>query len=237
MVLLSPIERATRLLSASSYPTHGDTRFVFLGIQEHLSRYINDENFSQRIVADAIYQKLSNYWPIISESSQISSLLDPRVKFSAFNDDEIEKANAKNLVLNLTEYSSSSSTLLAETTTGDDIIETRNFFRNLRNNTVTLNENTNTLASRTLNNEMERYLAIPLEGQVDPLLWWQVRREEFPILSRIARDYLCIQATSVASEQAFSVAGLAISPLRNRLDAETARVTLCLKSWIREAIC
>ena len=238
MVLLSPIERATRLLSASSYPTHGDIRFVFLGIQEHLSRYINDESFSQCTVAVAIYQKLSNYWPIISESSQISLLLDPRVKFSAF-EDEIERAGAKNLVLNLTEYSSSPSPLLAETTTGDDIVETQNFFRNLRNNTVTLNllENANTSASRTLNNEMERYLAIPLEDQVDPLLWWQVRREEFPIFSRIARDYLCIQATSVASEQAFSVAGLTISPLRNRLDAETARVTLCLKSWIHEAIC
>jgi hypothetical protein len=73
----------------------------------------------------------------MSESSQISSLLDLRVKFSAF-EDEIERSDAKNLVLNLTEYSSSSP-LLAETTTGDDIIETRNFFRNLRNNTDTLN--------------------------------------------------------------------------------------------------
>ena len=43
----------------------------------------------------------------MSDASQISSLLDPRVKFSAF-EDEIEKANAKNSVLNLTEYSSSS---------------------------------------------------------------------------------------------------------------------------------
>ncbi|CAB4392710.1 unnamed protein product [Rhizophagus irregularis] len=157
MVLLSPIERATRLLSASSYPTHGDVRFVFLGIKEHLSRYINNESFSQCIVADAIYQKISNYWPIMSESSQISSLLDPRVKFSAF-EDEIEKVNAKNLVLNLTECSSALS-LLAETTTGetgDDIVETRNFFRNLRNNTVML-VNTNTLASRTLDHEMERH--------------------------------------------------------------------------------
>ena len=45
MVLLGPIERATRLLSASSYPTHGDTWFIFLGIRKHLSRYINDETF------------------------------------------------------------------------------------------------------------------------------------------------------------------------------------------------
>ncbi|CAB4379584.1 unnamed protein product [Rhizophagus irregularis] len=155
MVLLSPIKHATRLLSASNYSTHGDVRFVFLSIKEHLSRYINDESFSQCIVADAIYQKLSNYWPIMSESSQISSLLDPRVKFTAF-EDEIEKANAKNLVLNLTEYSSTLSPLLTTTgEAGDDIVKTRNFFRNLRNNTVAL-ENTNTLVSRTLDNEMER---------------------------------------------------------------------------------
>ena len=55
-------------------------------------------------------------------------------------------------------------------------------------------------------------------------------------MSQIARDYLCIQATSVASEQAFSIAGQTISPLLNRLDAETARATLCLKSWFRQDI-
>ncbi|PKK57292.1 hypothetical protein RhiirC2_798306 [Rhizophagus irregularis] len=41
MVLLSLIECATCLLSASSYPTHGNVWFIFLSIQEHLSRYIN----------------------------------------------------------------------------------------------------------------------------------------------------------------------------------------------------
>jgi hypothetical protein len=58
----------------------------------------------------------------------------------------------------------------------------------LCNNTVRLNssENTNASAFRTLDNKMERYLAIPLEDQVDPLLWWQVQQEEFLILSRIA---------------------------------------------------
>ncbi|CAG8712041.1 15923_t:CDS:2, partial [Funneliformis mosseae] len=40
---------------------------------------------------------------------------------------------------------------------------------------------------------------------------------------QIVRDYLCIQATNVALKQAFLVAGLVISPLRNRLKAEIAR--------------
>jgi hypothetical protein len=233
MVLLNPIERATRLLSASSYPTHGDVRFIFLGIQEHLSQYMNDDNFSQHMVASSIYQKLNNYWSIMSESSQISSLLDPRVKSFAF-ESEAEKINAKNLVLNLTEYTSMSSSI-PETLLRDDTTETRNFFRRLCRNNTHLSEN-NTSSSRTLDSELERYLSMPLEDHVDPLLWWQAQQGEFPILCQVARDYLCIQATSVSSEQAFSIAGLTISPLRNRLEDETARITLCLKSWLHENI-
>jgi hypothetical protein len=48
----------------------------------------------------------------------------------------------------------------------------------------------------------------------------------------MARDYLTIQATSVPSEEAFSIAGNTISKTRNRLSSETARACLCLKSWI-----
>src|SRR6266487_7130653 len=116
---------------------------------------MNDDDFSQHMVASLIYQKLSNYWPIISESSQISSLLDPRVKSFAF-ESEAEKIDAKHLVLNLTEYCSMSSSI-SETVTGDDITETRNFFRRLRNNNIHSSENS-TLSSRTLESELERYL-------------------------------------------------------------------------------
>ncbi|CAG8695591.1 7689_t:CDS:1, partial [Ambispora gerdemannii] len=49
----------------------------------HLVQYMNND-FSQNMVANAIYQKLNNYWPIMDEASQISSLLDPRTKLSAF---------------------------------------------------------------------------------------------------------------------------------------------------------
>ena len=48
----------------------------------------------------------------------------------------------------------------------------------------------------------------------------------------MARDYLSIQATSVPSEQAFSIAKNTINPIRNRLDSEKVRAMLCLKSWI-----
>jgi len=43
------------------------------------------------------------------------------------------------------------------------------------------------------------------------LYWWHAQQREYPSLSQIARDYLCIQATGVASEQAFLLAGQTIS--------------------------
>ncbi len=235
MVLLELIERATRLLSASNYVTHGDVRSVFLGLQEHLIQYVNNQDFSQHAMAQLIYQKLTDYWPILDKSSQISSLLDLRVKLSAFkNDSEIEEV--KDLILGLNGYSSTSASTLASTTIStNDIISARNYFRQLRGG---VNNNNNTSTSLTINiqGELTRYLAMPLEDQIDPLIWWQAQQQGFPILSQIVRNYLCIQATNVASEQAFSIAGQTISPLRNRLEAETARATLCLKSWFRQNI-
>jgi hypothetical protein len=52
----------------------------------------------------------------------------------------------------------------------------------------------------------------------------------------MARDFLSIQATSVACEQSFSVAGNTVTSIRNRLHPETARAILCSKSWIENNV-
>ena len=80
--------------------------------------------------------------------------------------------------------------------------------------------------------ELNHYLDQPIDEEAEPLFWWQAHENEFPILSKMARDYLTVQATSVASEQAFSIAGNAITKDQNRLLPETARACLCVKSWM-----
>ena len=77
--------------------------------------------------------------------------------------------------------------------------------------------------------EIDWYLALPCEN-VEALLWWRAHSAEFPVLSLMARDYLAIQSTSVACEQAFSVAGNTITKTQNQLHSETARASLCTKS-------
>ena len=211
-----------------------NTCFIFLCIQDYLAQYVDDDTFSQSSMANAIYQKLESYWPILDETSQISSLLDPRVKLSAFRD-ENEKQRAINLILNLRGYSFTSQPKIISST--NNLTNTRNYFRQLRENSNNVSFSSETpihQENKELSDELEKYLALPLEDQVDPLLWWQVKQREYPKLSLIARDYLSIQATSVASEQAFSIVGQTVSALRNRIEGESARAVLCLKSWIHE---
>ena len=47
----------------------------------------------------------------------------------------------------------------------------------------------------------------------------------------LINDYLIVQATSVSSEQIFSVAKHTISPTRNWLSTENIRASPCLKTW------
>ena len=49
----------------------------------------------------------------------------------------------------------------------------------------------------------------------DPLLWWKLHSQEFPKLSKMARDYLCIAGTSAPSERAFSGGKVIISFIFN----------------------
>ena len=232
-MLLDPIERATRFLSASNYLTHGDVRFVVLGIRKHLSRYKDDANFSKTQMANMMYQKLESYWSILDDSSQISAFLDPRVKISAFKT-ENEKNKIVDLISGLNEYISETTQQIAFANNSNN---DRDYFRNLYTLNTSFSFTYNLPSTNCIHEEIKKYLAIPLLSHVDPLCWWQTQQSEFPILSIIARDYLSIQATSVASEQAFSIAGMVISDERNKLEEETARAILCLKTWIRKRVC
>jgi len=50
-----------------------------------------------------------------------------------------------------------------------------------------------------------------------PLVWWRREAIHLPILSSLAKKYLCICATSVASERAFSTGGNIVTNKRNCL--------------------
>jgi hypothetical protein len=80
--------------------------------------------------------------------------------------------------------------------------------------------------------EIETYFNSPKEyNEVDPIYFWKNNSNVYPVLSKIAFDFLVIPATSVPSEQIFSKSGSLITKLRNRLDKSTVQSVMLLQSW------
>ena len=88
--LLEPLEKATKHLSASSYPTLGDIYLIFGGIMVHLHDHIEKENFTQCEMASSILQKLEAYWNIMNQASITSAILDSQNKLTIFSSEKID---------------------------------------------------------------------------------------------------------------------------------------------------
>ena len=73
--------------------------------------------------------------------------------------------------------------------------------------------------------ELQRYLAdLVHPDHLHPLSWWFDNVKRYPTLAIMARKYLCICATSVPSERAFSLAGHIVNERRASLLPETVNM-------------
>ena len=69
--------------------------------------------------------------------------------------------------------------------------------------------------------EVERYLSEPTPVvTMDPLKWWGLREKSYPTISKLAKKYLCIPASSTPSERIFSLTGTIVDKKRARLSAD-----------------
>ncbi|PWA46371.1 zinc finger BED domain-containing protein RICESLEEPER 2 [Artemisia annua] len=89
-----------------------------------------------------------------------------------------------------------------------------------------------------VDDELSKYLKEPrleLEGDdyFDILNWWKLNSPRFPIVSKMAKDILCIQVSTVASESAFSASGRVLDPYRNSLSPSIVEALVCTQDWIR----
>src|SRR5436305_3275815 len=163
---------------------------------------------------------------IMNTTSTVSVILDSRNKFTIFMDQLKENA-CKNIqsVFDLYKGHSSSPISSPKPCTPKS---TRRYFSQLRmGKSQTILTNEINLPSTMEPSELDCYLTLPVDEEINSLLWWQAHVSEFPISCEMTRDFI---TTSVASEQAFSVATNMITKTRNHLLPETARACLCMKS-------
>jgi hypothetical protein len=73
------------------------------------------------------------------------------------------------------------------------------------------------------------------DKEFDLLNWWKVNSHRFPVVSRMAKKFLIVPATSVSSESTFSTGGRTLDDYRSSLSPSMVEALVCSSSWIRGA--
>lgn len=71
---------------------------------------------------------------------------------------------------------------------------------------------------------------------VDVLQWWKDHESTYPIVSRMARDILCVPATSVIVERFFSEAAHVVTDLRCSLHDNKIEALVCINMWMKSSL-
>lgn len=83
--------------------------------------------------------------------------------------------------------------------------------------------------------EVERYIRLGLlDSKKNPLMFWKESSALFPVLSKLAQQYLSMPATSASVERLFSVAGAIISSRRASMKIETAEQLILYREYTRK---
>ena len=158
----------------------------------------------QYMLADSINQKLEEYWRILDDATTIATILDPRNKIALFEPGEPITKAIDALKEKFSFYYSKESRS-RPSISKENNASGREYFYQLKKRRLGVTDETVQASTSPSNNtdfaEIERYLSLPCDENVEVLLWWQAHTIEFPVLSLMARDYLAIQSTSVACEQ------------------------------------
>lgn len=73
-----------------------------------------------------------------------------------------------------------------------------------------------------------------IEPNSNLIQWWGSNGSQFPMLQRVARKYLTVNATSTPSERLFSYAGNIVSKKRNCLRPDKVDMLTCLAYNMRK---
>ncbi|KAF7362862.1 Dimer-Tnp-hAT domain-containing protein [Mycena venus] len=86
-------------------------------------------------------------------------------------------------------------------------------------------------------NELDQFFsAFQTYGRGDhdgPLLWWKEFAHHFPVVARMARDFLAIPGTSVSVERLFSKSRHLCHEAQGSMKAETIMKAMLTKMWIK----
>lgn len=222
---LSPFQDITEILSSSQLPSISLLKpLMFIILREILQIHLTDGDFTQTIkhlISEDLIERINAYKPV-DDILLLASVLDPRFKnMRHLNEDEKKRVQqllkkkfqeVKKKEEDLPRKESLEATLFETATKMVKNNETMGrVFKSFKSPVKTIDEF----------KEINNYLEIEeLDILDNPLQWWKENCCKYKILSQLARELLCIPATSVPSERIFSKAGNIVSSKRYSLGSK-----------------
>ncbi|CAB4492724.1 unnamed protein product [Rhizophagus irregularis] len=213
---LESFNNATIDLSAQSRPTIAHSRVILLTIKIDLYADRGEDSLLKDVIIQ-MREKFETYYEVLKEPTHIAAFLDPRYKsycFPEMSDNEILQPIQQKL----------------------SQVQPTNIIRSAKVSPF-LQKLKSTRGIQIVDDEVTKYWNTnDADENIKPLEWWRTHSTEYPNLSKLAMNHLCIQASSVPCEQLFSIAGQILCKSQNRLTGESVRASICLRSWMSENI-
>ncbi|KAF7839838.1 putative AC transposase [Senna tora] len=223
----------TELFSGRKYPTANVYFVKICELREALGKWMESTDATIKDMATKMLSKFDKYWGVASIVMVVAVILDPRYKLKVveyyfpriYKDQSSHYIKEVRNIMNelLQEYqanhntSESSSHISASASAsesalnldGDKGIDEESGMANL----VQFLHSSS--SSSTVKSELDRYFEeanLPWSPDFDILNWWKINGITYPTLQAIARDFLAIPVSTVASESAFSTSERVVSP-------------------------
>ena len=239
---------ATVLFSGTQYPTANMFWWKFCDIKLAITEWCASADILIASMAQAMQEKYDKYWKKSNIALAVACFLDPRYKkrlieyflqriykdrapaeLSLIMDvvKRLFEAYLSSIPSQTSKASAQSEPIVAPAHTSEENTDIEEFLYEDEVNRSEVSELDVCMAEKPF-----RWVDPSGSGAAfDILSWWKTNQAKYPILSRLARDVLAVQVSTVASESAFSCSGRIVNKFRTRLDPEMVEALVCSKDW------
>jgi hypothetical protein len=180
-------------------------------------------------VKSKLYMNMMKYYPTLTTAEAlIPSILDPRLKSLDFVLPE-QKIKAEQHLQQLFKQEKENQKKTLDISNTSETPDISNNSKSRKRKTLMKRLAKDSVVAAP-DNEVSEYLQIyeiPITS--DPLIWWNEKKDKFPILSNLAQKYLAVSATSTASERLFSDGGNLLTNKRTCMKPKLFKKIMFLK--------
>ena len=237
--ILEKINSISVTLSADKKPTIQEVIPELFVLHQELIAQENHKHKPTKIFFRMLMGELQRRFPLNGAMQQINCManfLDPRYKgLHLMEYQKFEETKTAILIQEKAPMEEEAPARASNTDEGSNQNSQVNYHDLLRkrlkqNISTSISSNPSKLAL-----ELDHYLdAKTADEKIDILDWWKLMKTQYPILSKFARKYLCIPASSASSERAFSTAGNVVTCRRTTLAVDNVEKIVFIKENINK---